>query len=214
MRRWLPWLALLAASPAAAETPDCAALKSTASAFELAINSTSARPGRQPVARPMRRQVDRKAGETLVYDIFSPEVFLRRRFTGNGFLTENFDTNEKVPRAASYSIDTSKDYFALGEPFDFNVVMKSEDGKVYSNVDTAVSFDGKIELELGGCPYTLTRMFQVNHGTSNAKPLNNRSEVWYSPDLKTSLYSRSETSDGSIFELRARDISTSFTPAE
>jgi len=214
MRRWLPLLALLAASPAAAEAPDCAALKSTTNAFELTIDYSSAKPGQDPVARKTRRQVDRKAGETIVYDIFSPEVFLRRRFTANGFLTENFDSNEKVRRAASYSVDTAKDYFALGDPFDYTVVMKSEDGKVYSDVHSAISFGGKIDIELGGCPYTLTRMFQANHGTSNDKPLNNRSEVWYSPDLKTSLYSRTESSDGFILELRARDISTSFTPVE
>jgi len=214
MRRLLPLLALLFASPALAEAPDCAALKSTTNAFELTIDSTSTKPGKDPVARQTRRQVDRKAGETVVYDIFSPDVFLRSKFTSNGFVTENFDTNEKVRRVASYSVDTTRDYFGLGEPFDFNVVMKSEDGEVYSDVNTAVSFDGKIDIELGGCPYTLTRMRQASHGTSNGKPLNNRSEVWYSPDLKTSLYSRTENSDGSIFELRARDISTSFTPVE
>jgi hypothetical protein len=214
MRRLLPLLALLLASPALGEAPDCAALKSTTNAFELTIDSTSVKPGKDPVARQIRRQVERKAGETIAYDIFSPEVFLRRKFTSNGFVTENFDTNEKVRRAASYSIDTSKDYFALAEPFDFNVVMKSEDGKVYSDVHSSVSFDGTVEIELGGCPYTLTRMYQANRGTSNDKPLNNRSEVWYSPELKSSLYSRTESGDGSIFELRARDISTSFTPVE
>jgi hypothetical protein len=42
----------------------------------------------------------------------------------------------------------------------------------------------------------------------------NRSEQWYSRDLKTSLYSRTENSRGAIVEIRARDISTSFTPVE
>jgi hypothetical protein len=35
-----------------------------------------------------------------------------------------------------------------------------------------------------------------------------------SRDLKTALYTRNEEGDGSVVELRARAISTAFTPVE
>jgi hypothetical protein len=61
----------------------------------------------------------------------------------------------------------------------------------------------------------LTKIIELSHGTARGMAGSNRAEIWYSRDLKTFLYSRSEDDgDGSIVELRARDISTSFTAVE
>jgi hypothetical protein len=214
MRRLSPLLALLLVTPAGAETLDCAAMKSTTRAFELAIDSTDKSVGKDPYTLQIRRQVDRKADKTIVYDIFSPEKFLRRTFNANGLLMEFLGAGDTTPRIASYSIDTTKDYFGLGKPFDFAIVMKTPDGKVNSETNTSVSFDSNVNVELGGCSYTLTRIIETSHGDVNGKAATNRVELWYSRDLKTSLYSRLENGDGYVLELRARDITTSFTPIE
>jgi hypothetical protein len=82
-------------------------------------------------------------------------------------------------------------------------------------VNTSVSFDGAVNIELGACTYPLTKIIKLSHDTVRGVAGSNRAEIWYSRDLKTSLYSRSEDGgDGSIVELRARAISTSFTPVE
>ncbi len=214
MRRLLCLLAVAFVSPAAADTLDCAVIKSTPRAFELAIDYTDKSVGKDPVTLAMRRQVDRKADETVVYDIFSPEKFLRRTFNANGLLTAFLGVGDKAPRIATYSIDTTKDYFGIGKAFDFNIVMKTADGKVSSDTNTSVTFDSDVEVELGGCAYRLTRIIESSHTAVGDKTVNNRVELWYSRDLKTSLYSRLENSDGYVLELRARDISTSFTPIE
>ena len=129
-------------------------------------------------------------------------------------MTETYLSMGKVRRVASYSIDVNKDYFGLGQPFDFTLQMKGEDGKVASEMNASVSFDGAVDIELGGCTYGLTKIATATKGVSNDKPFNMRSIIWYSRDLKTSLYSRVENSDGSIIELRARGISTTVTPVE
>jgi hypothetical protein len=215
MRRLFALLALSSTIPASAETLDCAVLKSTMNSFELAMDSTMKKANEDPNTRQTRRQVRRKAGETTVYDIFtSPDVFLRRTYNANSFITETYFSREKVRRKASYSIDPAVDYFALGKPFDFNLSMKEDDGKVDSTLTTTVSFNGTIDFELGGCTYTLTKIVETNHGTNNDKPFDNRTEAWYSRDLKTSLYSRAENSDGSVLEVRARDITTMLTPVD
>jgi hypothetical protein len=214
MRRLLPLLAVAFGAPAAADTLDCAVIKSTTRAFELAIESTDKSVGKDPTTLHMRRQVNRKADETLVYDIFPSEKFLRRKFNANCLLMEFLGVGDKAPRIASYSIDTNKDYFGLGKPFEFNIVMKTADGKVISDTNTSITFDGDVDVELGGCAYRLTRMIESSHSAVDGKIVNNRVELWYSHDLKTSLYSRLENSGGAILELRARDISTSFSPVE
>lgn len=214
MRRLSLALALSFVAPAGAEALDCGGMKSSAQPFELTIDSTGKSVGKDPVAMPMRRQVIRKIDETVVFDIFSPSRVLRRTFAANGLLTEVIGADDKTPRVASYSIDMAKDYFALGKPFDFNVVMKTPDGQANSEVNTSVSFDGEVEMELGGCVYPLTKIVESNHGAVKGKAVSNRVEFWYSRDLKTSLYSRLEGGDGYVLELRARDISTSFAPVE
>jgi hypothetical protein len=198
MRRLLPLLALAFGGPAAADTLDCAVMKSTTRAFELAIDSTDASTGKDPYTLRLRRQVDRKADETVVYDIFPSGKFLRRKFNVNGLLTEFLAAGDKAPRIATYSIDANKDYFGLGKPFDFNIVMKTADGKVVSDTNTSVSFDADVDVELGGCAYRLTRIIESSHGGVDGKIQNNRVELWYSRDLKTSLYSRLENNDGHI----------------
>ncbi len=125
MRRLSLALALSFVAPAGAEALDCGGMKSSAQPFELTIDSTGKSVGKDPVAMPMRRQVIRKIDETVVFDIFSPSRVLRRTFAANGLLTEVIGADDKTPRVASYSIDMAKDYFALGKPFDFNVVMKN-----------------------------------------------------------------------------------------
>ena len=215
MRRLLGLLALLLACPAAADTLDCALIKSTTDPFELTLDSTSVKDGKEPVTVQTRRQVIRKAGATIVTDIFSGEnVFLRRTYNHNAFVTEAYFSTEKVRRVASYSVDINKDYLGLGQPFGFTLQMKSEDGKVGSEVNASISYDGLVDIELGGCTYRLTKIVTVNKGVSNDKPFSNRSVAWYSRDLKTSLYSHVDNGDGSSFEFRARGISTNVTPVE
>lgn len=215
MRRLPGLLLLFLAFPAAAETLDCALIKSTTNPFELTLDSTSTKQGKEPVTTQTRRQINRKPDATVVYDIFSAAgFFLRRTYNNNAFVTESYFSTDKVRRVASYSIDVNKDYFGLGQPFDFALQMKDDDGKVGSEVNASISFDGAVDIELGGCTYGLTKIVTMNKGVNNDKPFSNRSVTWYSRDLKTSLYSRVENSDGSSMEFRARGISTTVTPVE
>jgi hypothetical protein len=162
----------------------------------------------------MRRQVSRKADQTIVYELFSKGKFVRRTVNGASFLMQVRSAGEtaSASRVASYCIDVTKDYYGLGKPVDFNQVMKGADGAVVSDVNTSVSFDGAVNVELGGCAYALTKIIELSRGSVRGKAGSNRAEIWYSRDLKTSLYSRSEDGERSIIEFRARDISTSFTP--
>jgi hypothetical protein len=214
--RQLPGLFFLFfAFPATAETLDCTLIKSTTNPIELTLDSTSVIEGKEPSTFQTHRQVNRKAGATIVYDIFSaPDLFLRRTYNDNAFELEAYFSKEKARRLASYSIDLQKDYLGLGQPFDFVLQMKDERGKVVSEMNASVSYDGTVDVELGGCTYHLTKIVTVNKGLNNDKPYSNRSVIWYSRDLKTSLYSRVDVGDGSSFEFRARDISTKVTPVE
>jgi hypothetical protein len=214
MRRLSPLLALLFVTLAHAETLDCAVIKSTTRPFELTLDWTHTADGKDPLAVQMRRQVNRKADETIVYEFFSPGKFVRRTINGAGFPVQVRSAGETTSRITAYSIDVTKDYYGLGKPFDFNEVVKGADGTVVADVNTSVSFDGAVDVDLGGCAYALTKIIEVSHGSVRGIAGSNRAEIWYSRDLKTSLYTRNEDGDGSVVELRARDISTSFTPVE
>ena len=216
LMRQLPLLlALLLVTPTLAETLDCAVIKSTMRPFELTYDWTRTVGGKDPLAVQMRQQVSRKADETVVYEFFSPGKFVRRTLNGAGFRVQLRTAGETTSRVSTYSIDVTKDYFGLGKPFDFNEVVKGADGAVVSDVNTSVSFDGAVSVEVGGCTYPLTKIIELSHGTVRGVAGSNRAEIWYSRDLKTSLYSRSEDgSDGSVVELRARAIWTSFLPVE
>jgi hypothetical protein len=85
MRRLLPLLALLFATPALADTLDCAVIKSTAHPFEITFDWTMTQKGKEPLTVQMRRQVTRKADETIVYEYFSPAKFTRRTLNPAGF---------------------------------------------------------------------------------------------------------------------------------
>jgi len=214
LRRLTPLLALLFVTPALAETLGCAVIKSTMHPFELTLDWTRTEAGKEPLTVQMHRQVTRKADETIVYEFFSPEKFVRRTLNIAGFPVQLRTAGETTSRVSTYSIDVTKDYFGLGKPFDFNEVMKDSDGAVVSDVDTSVSFDGAVDIEVGGCAYSLTKITELSHGSVRGRAGSLRAEIWYSRYLKTSLYSRNEDSDGSVVELRARDISTSFKPVE
>jgi hypothetical protein len=216
MCRLSPLLALLFVTPALAETLDCAVIKSTTHPFELTFDWTMTAKGRDPLAVQMRQQVTRKADETIVYEFFAPGKFVRRTLNGAGFRLQIRTAGETaaVSRVSTYSIDVTKDYFGLGKPFDFNEVVKGADGTVVSDVNTSVSFEGAVNVEVGGCAYTLTKIIELSHGSVRGIAGSNRAEIWYSRDLKTALYTRNDDGSGSIMEMRARDISTSFTPVE
>jgi hypothetical protein len=217
MRRLWPLLALLlSVTPAFADTLDCAVIKSTALPVELAFDWTWTEAGKDPLAVQMRRQIIRSADETVLYEFFSPAKFTRRTLNGAGFRTQVRTAGEaaSAARVSSYSIDVTKDYLGLGEPFAFQEVVKDPDGAVVSDIETSISFAGAADMQLGGCAYPLIKIIEESHGTARGKPGSNRSERWYSLDLKTSLYSRTENGNGAIVEIRARDISTSFTPVE
>ena len=164
----------------------------------------------------MHQQVSRKADETIIYEFFSPGKFVRRTLNGAGFRTQIRTAGETAAasRVSTYSIDVTRDYFGLGKPFDFNELVKGADGTVVSDVNTSVSFDGAVNIEVGGCVYPLTKIIEVSHGSVRGIAGSNRAERWYSRDLRTSLYTRNEEGDGAIVETRARAISTSFTPVE
>ncbi|WP_158813752.1 hypothetical protein [Methylocapsa sp. S129] len=216
MRRLSPLLALLFVTSAHAETLDCALIKSTAHPLELTFDWTHTAAGKDPLAVPMRRQIDRKADETIEYEFFSPDKFVRRTLNGAGFRLQvrTAGEPESQSRVSTYSIDVTKDYFALGKPFDFNEIVKGPDGAIIADMNTSVSFDGAVDVEVGGCTYPLTKIIESSHGVVRGKAGSNRAEIWYSRDLKTSLYTRNEDGDGSVIEFRARDISTSFKPVE
>jgi hypothetical protein len=216
MRRLSLLLALLFVTPALAETLDCAVIKSATHPFELTFDWTRTEKGKDPLAVQMRQQVSRKADETVVYEFFSPGKFVRRTLNGAGFRMQIRTNGEPAAasRVSTYSIDVTRDYFGSGKPFDFNEVVKGADGTVVSDVNTSVSFDGAVNVEVGGCAYVLTKIIEQSHGSVRGIAGSNRAERWYSRDLKTSLYTRSEEGDGSIVETRARAVSTSFTPVE
>ncbi len=162
MHRLLPFLALLIVTPALAESLDCALIKSTTHSFELTLDWTRTEKGKDPLAVQMHQQVTRKANETIVYEFFSPGKFVRRTLNGTGFRTQIRTAGEAAAasRVSTYSIDVSRDYFGLGKPFDFNEVVKGADGTVVSDVNTSVSFDGAVNVELGGCTYALTKIIE------------------------------------------------------
>ena len=216
MHRLLPFLALLIVTPALAESLDCAVIKSTTHSFELTLDWTRTEKGKDPLAVQMHQQVTRKADETIVYEFFSPQKFVRRTLNRTGFRMQIRTNGEAAAesRVSTYSIDVTRDYFGLGKPFDFNEVVKGADGTVVSDVNTSVSFDGAVNVELGGCSYALTKIIQSSHGSVRGIAGSNRAEIWYSRDLRTALYTRFEQDDGSIVEQRARSISTTFTPVE
>jgi hypothetical protein len=216
MRRLCALLAFLLITPAAAETLDCAVIKSAAHPFEITLDWTRTEKGKDPLAVQVRQQIIRTADETVVYEFFSPGKFVRRTMNAAGFRMQFRTAGETAAasRVSSYSIDVTKDYFGLAKPFDFTEVVKGADGTVVSDVSTSVSFDGAVDVELGGCTYRLTKIIEQSHGTIRGKAGSNRAEAWYSRDLKTSLYTRNEDGDGSVIETRARAISTSFTPVE
>jgi hypothetical protein len=216
MRRLLPLLALLLVTPASAETLDCAVIKSAAHPIEITFDWTLTRPGKDPLVVQQLRQVTRTADETVVYEFFRPEKITRRTLNSNGFRIQVRTAGEPATaaRVSSYSIDITRDYLGEGKPFAFDEVVKDPDGAVVSDIETSISFDGAVDIELGGCSYPLIKLIELNHGTARGKLGHNRSEHWYSRDLKISLYSRTENDDGTIVEVRARDISTSFTPVE
>jgi hypothetical protein len=217
MHRLLPFLALLIVTPALAESLDCAVIKSTTHSFELTLDWTRTEKGKDPLAVQMHQQVTRKADETIVYEFFSPQKFVRRTLNRTGFRMQIRTNGEAAAesRVSTYSIDVTRDYFGLGKPFDFNEVVKGADGiTVVSDVNTSVSFDDAVNVELGGCSYALTKIIQSSHGSVRGIAGSNRAEIWYSRDLRTALYTRFEEDDGSIVEQRARSISTTFTPVE
>ncbi|MEI9925438.1 MAG: hypothetical protein WDN50_20085 [Bradyrhizobium sp.] len=216
MHRLSPLLALLFATPALADTLDCAVIKSTTHPFEITFDWTMTQKGKDPLTVQMHRQVIRKADETIVYEYFLREKFTRRTLNPAGFRMQVRSAGEAATaaRISNYSIDVTKDYFALGKPFDFKEIVKGEDGAVVADIDTAVSFDGTVNVDVGGCSYALTKIIEVSHGSVRGKAGRNRIETWYSRDLKTSLYTRNEDGDGPVMEMRARDISTSFKPVE
>jgi hypothetical protein len=216
MRRLSALLALLLVTPAFGESLDCALIKSTMHPFELTFDWTRTEKGKEPLAVQFRQQVIRKVDETVVYEFFSPGKFVRRTLNGAGFRMQIRTAGETAAasRISTYSIDATKDYFGLGKPFDFNEIVKGADGTLVSDVNTSVSFDGAVDVEVGGCTYRLTKIIESSHGTVRGIAGSNRAELWYSRDLKTALYTRNEDGDGSIVEMRARSISTSFTPVE
>jgi hypothetical protein len=208
MRWLLSLLVLSTAFPALAETIDCAALKSTPIAFELAFDWTRTKPGEEPVTRQTIRQVNRKPDGTIVLE-GKPTAFLRATYSAGGFLMEYVGTARRV---VSYSIDTSKDFYKLRQPFEFDVTIKDGDGKLVSDLHTSVSFDDDIDVEISGCTFSTNRSTRVSRGTVEEKSGTSRAESWYSPELKATLYSRSTNFDGTVSEYRARSIATSFTP--
>ena len=216
MYRLLPFLTLLIVTPALAESLDCAVIKSPTHSFELTLDWTRTAKGKDSLAVQMHQQVTRKADETIVYEFSSPEKFVRRTLSVTGFRTQIRTAGETATasRVSTYSIDVTRDYFGLGKPFDFNEVVKGADGTVVSDVNTSVSFDGAVNVELGGCTYALTKIMESSHGSVRGIDGSNRAEIWYSRDLRAALYTRYEADDGSIVEQRARAISTSFTPVE
>jgi uncharacterized protein with GYD domain len=216
MRRLSFLFALLFATPAFAETLDCALIKSPAHPFELTFDWTMTQKGKEPLTVQMRQQVIRKADETIIYEFFLPEKFVRRTLNSAGFRMQVRSAGEAAAasRVSTYSIDVTRDYFALGKPFDFNEIVKGEDGAVVADMDTAVSFDGAVNVDVGGCSYALTKIIESSHGSVRGKTSSNRIESWYSRDLKTALYIRNEDGDGPVMEMRARAISTSFKPIE
>jgi uncharacterized protein with GYD domain len=216
MRRLSFLFALLFATPAFAETLDCALIKSPAHPFELTFDWTMTQKGKEPLTVQMRQQVIRKADETIIYEFFLPEKFVRRTLNSAGFRMQVRSAGEAAAasRVSTYSIDVTRDYFALGKPFDFNEIVKGEDGAVVADMDTAVSFDGAVNVDVGGCSYALTKIIESSHGSVRGKTGSNRIESWYSRDLKTALYIRNEDGDGPVMEMRARAISTSFKPIE
>ena len=216
MHRLLPFLALLIALPALAEPLDCAVIKSTTHSFELVLDWTRTEKGKDPLAVKMHQQVIRKADETIVYEFFSPEKFVRRTLNATGFRTQIRTAGEaaNASRVSTYSIDVSRDYFGIGKPFDFNEVVKGADGTIVADVNTSVSFDGTVNVEVGGCTYALTKIMESSRGSVRGVAGGNRAEIWYSRDLRIGLYTRYEEDDGSVVEQRARAISTSFIPVE
>jgi hypothetical protein len=121
MRPLLLLLALLFVTPALAETLDCAVIKSTTHPFELTFDWTMTQKGKEPLTVQMRRQVIRKADETIVYEYFLREKFTRRTLNPAGFRMQVRSAGEAATaaRISTYSIDVTKDFFCTRQALRF-----------------------------------------------------------------------------------------------
>lgn len=185
-----------------AQALDCAALKTTTVPFAMDYRLERVATGRPPLPTAQRRvQVFRGPSETSTYLVSGAGPSTRTR-TKYELFPIDITSNGEV-RRWRYSIDTSVDPMIARKPLSYHADLLASDGKVVISADMSLAFAGNATMELEGCRFDVTKIERTLTGASDGKPLSYTTELWFSPELRTSLLTR----------LQAGDQTTTYTAA-
>lgn len=207
-------LLLLAATPAAAL--DCEALTSRDVPFAVTYRMTRLGPadvtGQSATGEQV--QVLRRHPETLAYNVTGPGQWSRSRAPGSGYLPrEIYVSASRATRHWTYSIDIARDYLAARQPLDFTAELREASGELVTRGRMTVAFAGTTGVQAEGCSFTVVKLVRTMDGTSQGRPLVNRVENWWVPELRVSLFTRIGNPAIAATATAAR-ISRDFTPPE
>ena len=76
-----------------------------------------------------------------------------------------------------------------------------------------IAFAGTTQVALEGCNFTVLKLVRTMEGTNRGRPLSNRVENWWVPELRVSLFTRIGNPNIAATATAAR-ISRDFTPPE
>ena len=186
------WATLLAALPAAGQPLDCTYLKTTLVPFAVDYKVTRLKADGSALGAPTseQSQIIRRAGETVAYTVSGPGRYIRVRSVHPLLATESYFSQPPRTRTWSYSIDPTVDYVARRQPLDFTAEQKEADGTTYLSVRMTIAFLGTVSAEAQGCRFELVKVARTFEGTAGGKPLSNKSEIWMSPELRATLFTR------------------------
>lgn len=175
---------------AMAQSPSCGELRSTDVPFAVTYEVRTTAPGKGEVApsRQEQRQVFRKDGETVVYTVQTPAIFLRTRGSNPLLPTEYLYSSHPPARIRTYSLDTSVDYLSQRQPVLFSSQMTGRDGHLFLDVRMRLDFAGTGRVDVDECTFEVVKIIQTLDGTAERAPISNSEEMWMSPELRVPLY--------------------------
>lgn len=206
-------LLLMLAGPAAADGIDCTKLKSTLAPFAIDYQVRRSTP-KGPLTTNEQSQIFRKAHETVSYNVIGPGHYMRIRSAATPlFITESFTSSPPKLRRWTYSIDPNVDWLAKRQRLEFTAEQREEDGTVFLQGHGTVAFVGTSRLAALGCSFEIVKIARTLNGTAAGRPLANRTDVWVSPELRASLFTRIED-DAGWASYTTTGITFDFTPVE